>query len=64
MWQGKYTFDKGEVYEGDYFKGKRQGYGKYTYADGTVFQGACVCVYVRVYMRMYIYIYINVYTCD
>jgi hypothetical protein len=36
---GKYTYDKGEVYVGDWKNDKRNGYGKITFPDGTVYVG-------------------------
>lgn len=32
--KGKTVFKNGDVYEGEYVKGKREGYGIYTFPDG------------------------------
>jgi len=36
---GKFTYNNGEVYEGDWVDGKRQGKGKFTYKSGDVYEG-------------------------
>ena len=37
--QGKITFNEGEIYEGDFYKGKITGYGKYLYKDKSQYVG-------------------------
>lgn len=32
--EGAYFFDNGDIYDGDWKKGKKHGYGMYTYANG------------------------------
>ena len=36
---GKFTYAKGEVYEGDFKDGERNGKGKFTYGRGAVYEG-------------------------
>ena len=33
--EGAYFFANGDIYDGDWKKGKKHGYGMYTYLDGT-----------------------------
>lgn len=38
--KGKYTYSgTGDIYQGEYFKGKRQGKGIYSFANGSVYEG-------------------------
>ena len=39
--KGKTVFRNGDVYEGEYVKGKRQGEGTYTFSDGEKYVGEC-----------------------
>lgn len=38
--KGKTVFKNGDVYEGEYVKGKREGYGVYTFPDGEKYDGS------------------------
>lgn len=37
--KGREQNSKGEVYEGEFWDGKKQGYGKYCWADKSVYEG-------------------------
>ena len=39
--RGKTVYKKGNVYEGEYIKGLRQGEGTYTFVDGEKYIGQC-----------------------
>lgn len=37
--KGKFEWNIGDVYEGNFVEGKRQGYGKYTWSNGNIYEG-------------------------
>ncbi len=39
MEKGKTVFKNGDVFEGEYVKGKREGYGIYMFPDGEKYEG-------------------------
>ena len=39
--QGTYTWDSGDVYDGEWKEGNMHGQGTYTYANGNVYKGEC-----------------------